>query len=287
MKLRHGAGLLLLGLSLALVSACTQPSGTAYPVSPTYYYVVPTITYLRSCPSYGDECPVVSPVYSGDRLLVLDRNTQGWARVQMDRNGAVGWVYGDLITPSPVPPGYYVAWTSVYLRDCADYNCRAVELLHRGNRADKIDEDYRGWWRVRVAKSGLTGWVPAAAMASTPGPPYFYVAVDGLALRAGPSTGNLILTTMSLNSRVEMLGMNAGGWSQVRDLRTDRIGWAASRYLESFPVSYSMPVPRKRPPAKQENAQPAAEEQPPAPTPAPVAPTPAPAPAPAPGPKAM
>ncbi|MGB8874445.1 MAG: SH3 domain-containing protein [Desulfobaccales bacterium] len=284
MKLRHGAGLLLVGLILALVSACVQPSGTAaYPVSPTYYYVVPTITYLRSCPSYGDECPVVSQVYSGDRLLVLDRNNQGWARVQLDRSGAVGWIYGDLITPSPVPSGYYVAWTSVYLRDCADYNCRSVELLHRGNRVDRIDEDYRGWWRVRVVKTGLSGWVPAAAMATTPGPPYFYVAVDGLALRAGPSTGNSILTTLSLNSRVEMLGMNAGGWSQVRDLRTDRIGWAASRYLESFPVTYSRPVPRKRPAAKKEKAEPAEEEQAPAPA-APVAPAPATAPAP---PKAM
>ena len=88
---------------------------------------------------------------------------------------------------------------------------------------------------------------------------------------------------MSLNSRVEMLGMNAGGWSQVRDLRTDRIGWAASRYLESFPVSYSRPVPRKRPAAKKEKAEPAEEEQAPAPV-APGAPAPATAPAP---PKAM
>ncbi len=182
-----------------------------------------------------------------------------------------------------MPPGYYVAWTSVYLRDCADYNCRGVELLHRGDRADRIDQDYRGWWRVRSLKSGITGWVPAAAMASSPGPPYFYVAVNGLALRAGPSTGNPILTTMSLNSRVEMLGVNAGGWSQVRDLRTNTIGWAASHYLESFPVSSPKPVPRKRPPAKKEG-EPAAAEQAPAPAPAPA---PGPVPAPAPAPKAM
>jgi uncharacterized protein YgiM (DUF1202 family) len=273
MKTRLVSGLLLSGLMLAMASACQQP-GTSYPVSPTYYYVAPTITYLRSCPSYGDECAIVSQVYSGDRVLVLDRNSQNWARVQLDRSGAVGWIPGDLITSSPVPAGFYVAWTSVYLRDCADYNCRSVELLHRGDRADKIDQDYRGWWRVRSAKSGITGWVPAAAMAPTPGPPYFYVAVDNLALRAGPSTGNRILSTLSLNQRVEMLGMNAGGWSQVRDLRTGTIGWAAPRYLESFPVSSPMPVPRKRPAAKKGKEAPAEEEQAPA-----AAPAPAPAPA--------
>jgi uncharacterized protein YgiM (DUF1202 family) len=60
--------------------------------------------------------------------------------------------------------------------------------------------------------------------------------VSSLALRAGPSTGNRILTTLNLNDRVEMLGANAAGWSQVRDLRTNIIGWVASRYLESFPV---------------------------------------------------
>ena len=289
MKLRLVSGPLLLGLILAMVSACQQPGGTAYPVSPTYYYVAPSVTYLRSCPSYGEECSIVSQVFSGDRVLVLDRNNQNWARVQLDRSGAVGWIPGDLITPSPTPPGFYVAWTSVYLRDCADYNCRSVELLHRGDRADKIDQDYRGWWRVRSVKSGTTGWVPAAAMAPTPGPPYFYVAVDSLALRAGPSTSNRILTTLSLNQRVEMLGMNAGGWSQVRDLSSGMIGWAASRYLESFPVSSPRPVPKKRPAAKKEKGEPAEEEQAPAPAAAPApAPAPATTPTPAPGhPKVM
>jgi uncharacterized protein YgiM (DUF1202 family) len=84
----------------------------------------------------------------------------------------------------------------------------------------------------------MTGWIPASAAAPSPGPPYFYVAVNGLALRAGPSTGNRILTTLRLNDRVEMLGMSSGGWAQVRDLRTNIIGWVAGRYLESFQVSH-------------------------------------------------
>ena len=131
-------GLLLLFLIVALVGACEQPR--SYPVPsgpPSYYYVVPTTTYLRSCASYADECYVVAQVFSGDRVTLLDRNDYNWARVQLERSGVIGWIPGELITPSPVPSSFYVAWSSVYLRDCADYNCRSVELLHRGDRVDK------------------------------------------------------------------------------------------------------------------------------------------------------
>jgi uncharacterized protein YgiM (DUF1202 family) len=247
-------------LIIVMVGACEQPR--TYPVTPSYYYVVPTTTYLRSCASYADECYVVAQVFSGDRVTVLDRNDYNWARVQLDRSGVIGWIPGDLITASPVPSSFYVAWSNVYLRDCSDYNCRALELLYRGDRVEKIDQDYRGWWRVRSIKSGVIGWIPASATSASPGPPYFYVAIQGLNLRAGPSTGSRVLTSLNLNDRVEMLGANGAGWSQVRDLRTNIIGWAASRYLESFPVSYPKAAPKKRPAPTKEKAP---EEKPAAP----------------------
>jgi hypothetical protein len=37
-----------------------------------------------------------------------------------------------------------------------------------------------------------------------------------------------------------------GGWLQVRDTRTNIIGWSYGRYLESFPVRYPRLTPRKR-----------------------------------------
>jgi uncharacterized protein YgiM (DUF1202 family) len=255
--------LILLVLVVPLAGAC-QTGGGGYsvaPPAPQYYYVMPSTSYLRSCPSYGDECYVVAQVFSGDRVIVLDRNDYGWARVQLDRSGVVGWIPNSLLSYGPVPSSYYVAWNNVYMRDCADYNCRTVQLLYRGDRVDKIEEDYRGWWRVRAVKNNISGWIPAAAASPSPGPPYFYVAVSSLALRSGPSTGSRMLTSLSLNQQVEMLSLNAGGWAQVRDIRTGVIGWVAARYLESFPVSQARPVPKKHPPAKK--SKPA--EEPPAP----------------------
>ena len=156
-RVMTGLGLIL--LTLVLLSGCEPPVTTGgYPVSPTYNYVVPTMTYLRDCPGY--DCGVVSEVYSGDRVVVLDRNNFGWARVQLDRTGAIGWISNDLLSYSPVPASFYVSMSTVYMRNCADYNCTAVALLHRGDRVDKIDQDSRGWWRVRSFSTGRTGWLP-------------------------------------------------------------------------------------------------------------------------------
>lgn len=254
--------LLLSLLALALVSGCQPPATTGgYPVSPTYNYVVPTVTYLRDCPGY--DCGIVSEVYSGDRVVVLDRNDFGWVRVQLDRTGGIGWISSDLLSYSPVPASFYVSLRNVYLRNCADYNCTALELLHRGDRVDRLDQDSRGWWRVRSFRTGTTGWIPAAALAIRPGPPYYYVNVNSLALRSGPSTGNRVLTTLGFNQQVEVLGSGSGGWLQVRDTRTNIIGWAYGRYLESFPVSYPRSAPSH--PSKKTKPEPEAPKAPGAP----------------------
>jgi uncharacterized protein YgiM (DUF1202 family) len=260
MKNKYVKIALLALAALLFFTGCQPPSTGGYPVSPTYYYVTPSSTYLRDCASY--ECGVVADVYSGDRVVVLDRNDFGWSRVQLERTGAIGWIPGDLLTLSPIPPNYFVAYSTVYLRDCADYNCRSLELLYRGDRVERLEIDYRGWWRVRSYKSGKVGWIPASAVSPRPGPPYFYVDVSSLALRAGPSTSSRVLTTLPLNAQVEMLGMGPGGWAQVRDVRTGIIGWAAARYLESFPVPYPKPLPKKKAPTRKEKGAPPEEEAP-------------------------
>lgn len=237
-------GLLLILAALTLFSGCQTPVTGGYPVSPTYNYVIPTMTYLRDCPGY--QCGVVTEIYSGDRVVVLDRNSFGWARVQLERTGAIGWLSADLLSYAPVPASFYVSLATVYLRSCADYNCTPVQLLHRGDRVDKLGQNNQGWWRVTAFRSGQTGWVPAAALSIQPGPPYYYVNVSSLALRSGPGTSHKILTTLGLNTRVEVLGSGVSGWLEVRDTRTNIIGWVYGRYLESVPVSSPRSVPRRR-----------------------------------------
>lgn len=230
---------------LVFVAACTSSQYYAYtpaqppPPTPSYSYILPSSTFLRGCASYGDDCAIVAQAFAGDRVQVLNRNDWGWAEVRLERTGTVGWLPGDLLSPSPLSPVFYVASATQYLRECGDYNCRGLELLHRGDRVEKLEQDARGWWRVRSAKSGRLGWLPAIAVSSKPGPPFYYVNVSSLALRAGPGTGHKVLATLSLNDQVEMLGISPAGWAQVRDVRRQIIGWCASRYLEAFPVQRS------------------------------------------------
>lgn len=242
-------------LALVLLSACDAPRTTYTPASPTYYYVTPSHTFLRDGPGY--DYGIVTDVFSGERAELLDRTDYGWSRVRLTDRSGVGWIYSDLLAYSPSSPIFYVSLTNVYLRDCADYNCRSLELLHRGDQVERLEQDYRGWWRVMSLKSRRQGWVPVAAVSPRPGPPYFYVNVSSLALRAGPSTGNRTLVTLNFNDQVEMLGMSPAGWANVRDLRTNIIGWAAARYLESYPVSYPKAVSKKKKaPAKQDAPEP-------------------------------
>jgi uncharacterized protein YgiM (DUF1202 family) len=85
------------------------------------------------------------------------------------------------------------------------------------------------------------------------------VAISSLSLRSGPSTANKVLTTLSLNSQVELLGMGPAGWAQVREVPSGIIGWVAFRYLETFPVPYPKAAPAKR---KTPKAAPEKEEAP-------------------------
>src|SRR4030042_5815454 len=128
---------------LLLASSCEAPR--SYPPPITYYYVAPTTAYLRSCPSYGDECGMVAQVFAGDRVELTDANDFGWSMVRLERSGAVGWIVSDLLTMSPVPATYYIASINEYLRECGDYNCRPIEMLVRGDRVEKRDQDNRGW----------------------------------------------------------------------------------------------------------------------------------------------
>lgn len=246
---------LLILLVMTMAGACVVAPTTVYTPPVSYYYVSPSTSYLRDCPSY--ECSIVAMVFSGDRVEFLDRNDYGWSRVRLLRTAAVGWIPSDLLSLSPMSVTYYVATSTIYLRECASYNCRSLELLTRGDRIEKLDQDNLGWWRVMSYRTRTQGWVPASAVSLTPGPPYFYVAISALNLRAGPSTGSRILTSLSLNDKLEMYDMSPSGWAKVRDLRTGIIGWVASRYLETFPVRYPKPAPRKRrAPAKEKEPEP-------------------------------
>ena len=101
---------------------------------------------------------------------------------------------------------------------------------------------------------------PPPIVESPPPPPpsHYFVTVNGLALREGPTTGSSQIGTLYFNDEVEIMD-TSGGWARVLDVQRNRTGWASMRYLQPYPASGPRSVPRR--------STPAPKEEPPAPAP--------------------
>ena len=162
---------------------------------------------------------------------------------------------------------YYVMPNSVPLRECAAPECDTLLTAYQGERVEILERASTGWSRVRLVDRSGIGWIPSNLLTYSPGTtpkpvPTYYVNINSLTLRDGPSPDSNPLTTLHFNDPVEMLGVGASGWAQVRDLRSNTMGWVAPRYLSSAPVSHPKSSRRRRAPARKKAPQ---EEPPPPP----------------------
>ena len=110
---------------------------------------------------------------------------------------------------------------------------------------------------------------PPPPMSEGPPPSTFFVNVDGLALREGPTTAAPQITTLHFNDEVQLMG-TSDGWGQVLVVGRNISGWASMRYLQPSPAYSPRSVPRReRPAPKQPTPEPSGT-----PPPAPGTPTP-------------
>jgi uncharacterized protein YgiM (DUF1202 family) len=258
--------LLFLGLSLSAAYGCrTVPP----PQSPAFYYLTSEIAYLRDRAGY--EGNVLAQLYKGDQVERLEMEDSGWWRVQPSRTGQAGWLQGDLLSPTPVAVALWVMLKTVPLRECPQEACPTLQLLYRGDRVQKIEQNSQGWWRVLPANTRILGWVPAAALADRLPPPptaqrpgktspYAYVVVRQLRLRAQPLEKAKVIKHMALNDQVERLEQGPQGWVKVRHVASGAVGWVAGRYLETLPALAPLaPKPGSKPPEKKGQAPPEPE----------------------------
>jgi uncharacterized protein YgiM (DUF1202 family) len=151
---------------------------------------------------------------------------------------------------------YYVIPTSVPLRECAAPECETLLTAYQGDRVEILERTSTGWSRVRLVDRSGIGWIPNDLISYSPDlkaktvPPY-HVNISSLPLRVHPSPNSDVLTTLRFNDPVEMLGVGTSGWAQVRDLRSNMVGFVPPRDLSSSPVSHPRSAPRRRAPARQ------------------------------------
>jgi len=149
---------------------------------------------------------------------------------------------------------YYVIPTSVPLRTCAAPGCDTLLTAYQGDRVE-ILERTGTWSRVRLVDRSGIGWIPSDLLSYSPdrqtrSRPTYYVNKSSITVHDEPNPNAGVLLTLHFNDPVEMLGVGASGWAQVRDLRSSVVGWVPPRYLSAEPLGSPKSPPRRRAPRK-------------------------------------
>ncbi len=228
------------------------------------------MTYIRNAPAYDSH--VVAPLYKGDQVERLEVVEGGWWRVRSGRTGQLGWVPGELFSAVPVPmPEFYVIQT-IPLRECPKDLCPSLQLLSRGDRVQKLEQNAQGWCRVLVVRSRYLGWLPAKAMVESlekpraQGPaalPHLYVAVNRLKLLRQPLINAEVIKVLQFNDQVEKLDQTPAGWLKIRQPASGAEGWVLARDLEAAPARRPRPENPKK--TRQQPPKPTGNETPPEP----------------------
>jgi len=230
--------LLTLFLLAILISSCTTvPLATP---EKKEFYIIPEVTYLRESPGYEER--VISQLYQGDQVIVVENGEIPWWRVEQVSDGQTGWVQKALLSDVPVPSSfYYVITDNVPLLELPKKDSTSLALLAKGERVTKLEGNPQGWWQIKTAATGIKGWLLSVALSKKPiinsEPPrqYYYVAIRNLGLRAKPWIRDEIIKTLHFNEQVQKIAQNSQGWFKVR-LPADGVqGWVLSRYLEHLP----------------------------------------------------
>ncbi len=130
-----------------------------------------------------------------------------------------------------------------------------MQLLSRGDRVQKLEQNTQGWWRVLVAQTRNIGWLPANALVESleesqaqglAALPYLYVAVNRLKLLRQPLINAEVIKVLQFNDQVEKLDQAPEGWLKIRQSASGAEGWVPARALEAAPARYPRPEKPKK-----------------------------------------
>lgn len=79
---------------------------------------------------------------------------------------------------------------------------------------------------------------PPKMTTPAPSPPMYFVKINYLALRDGPTMSAPQIATLNFKDEVELLD-TSGGWGRIREVRRNLVGWSNMRYLA--PVTADQP----------------------------------------------
>jgi len=151
-------------------------------------------------------------------------------------------------TLPPAPPvSYWVTPSLTYLRDAPRYEGNVLGQLYRGEKVERLDSsDEAGWWRVRAARTGQSGYLPGDLLSQNPVQlTYLYVTVANVPLRECPEETCPSLRLLYSGDRVQELEENSQGWVRVLVGQDRTLGWLPPKVLAEKPVTAKPPRPEK------------------------------------------
>ncbi len=136
---------------------------------------------------------------------------------------------------------FYVIPSAAPLRECPSPSCDVLHTVYQGDKVEILERNATGWSKVRLVDrpTGI-GWIRNDLLSYSPDRktatmPTYHVTIDSLPLREHPRPESRVLTMLSRNDPVEMLGVGTSGWAQVRDFRTSQVGYVPPRYIAPGP----------------------------------------------------
>jgi len=130
--------------------------------------------------------------------------------------------------PRPATPEistYYMASVIGYLRDSPGYDGLLLGQLYKGDQVEKLDRKETGWWRVRSARTGQTGWIQGELLGPDPVALVHFYITRTVALRECAGEACPSLQLLYRGDQVQKLEENEGGWWRVLVERSRTLGW--------------------------------------------------------------
>ncbi len=141
----------------------------------------------------------------------------------------------------------YVTPEITYLLDSPSPAGYVLGPLYRGDEVELVDATKQDWWRVKVRRTGQTGWLRQELLSSQPvATVFYYVNQDNLPLKECPGSDCLPLQMLSRGEPVQRLEKRDDGWWRVLALKNRSVGWVPGAALSESLEEASRKAPPKR-----------------------------------------
>ncbi|MHB8069126.1 MAG: SH3 domain-containing protein [Desulfobaccales bacterium] len=145
----------------------------------------------------------------------------------------LGLAWSCATTPVTPPDVYfYVSQEITYLKDSPGDSANVLGLLYKGDKVERVEEGKTDWWRVKVLRSGQTGWVRKGLLSAEPVPTaFYYINADTVPLRECPGSDCLPLQMLFRGEQVQRVAEGDQGWWRVLVIKGHSLGWVPAAAL--------------------------------------------------------